>query len=328
MVVPFGLDAADRLIPADQAARERGPYRCPGCESFLVVRRQSVRARQHLAHPGGRGCSEESILHRAAKFVVAKTVKDWRAGLREAPSIFRFCSRRHVHQQRMPDTVADAVIERALSPKVRPDVLLLGRDGNPVAAIEVFFSNPVSQEKRPLLTIPWMELFADEVLADSDAWVARASGLLKEMRCVACEEEKRESVVREAQDAIEQQVEEDYREKEEIHAELVRKLLAPGRDERFKKVVELCRLHGVIVPRAPYFAEPYACWSCFAEIPVFTWRGNKGMATAPPPDPAPKTILRRRDWSTEAYYWANTCPQCKKTQGDDHLYGFIFHVFR
>ena len=89
-LVPFGLAEDGRLVARDQV--EKGErYRCPECETDLIVKAGEVR-RRYLAHRVDTACEPESVTHKTAKLLVAQVVNDWKAGRGAVPVVERVCA--------------------------------------------------------------------------------------------------------------------------------------------------------------------------------------------------------------------------------------------
>ena len=162
--VPFALDAHGVLVPPEDA-RRRAAYRCPRCETAVVLH-AGERKRRHFHHTDTkRGCTPETVAHFTAKTLVARAVEVWRAG-GDAPVFVRRCAAPGCDattRQRMPAKVTRAAIEHAMPSGRVVDVALLGAGGIVVAAIEVYRTHRVDDEKALDLGAPWVEVDAAAV---------------------------------------------------------------------------------------------------------------------------------------------------------------------
>ena len=177
--VPAGRSPSGRLVRARDASPEVG-YRCPGCDSPLLLRRGPVRA-HHFAHLGHGWCSPESALHKGAKAWLAQILRGCLDGRRTgAPRLRVPCAGNHGTQPpwRCPgeawfslgDLAFDEVaLERTTPEGLRPDLLLL-EQGRPVLGIEILVSHAVDAVKAARTAHPWVELEARRVLAAPRAW--------------------------------------------------------------------------------------------------------------------------------------------------------------
>jgi hypothetical protein len=185
--IPVALDPDDVPTPPARADKSNA-YRCPGCQSLVVLRRRSARNRAHLAHGAGT-CSRESILHITAKLVIARVVLAWRAG-GPAPQFVRRCPRCRDghHLQALPAaaSVHAVVPEHRLETGIVPDVVLLDADARPIAAIEILATHRVDEQEIPRMSIPWVELLASHVAENPLLWIPLQDHLNPFRQCAAC----------------------------------------------------------------------------------------------------------------------------------------------
>jgi ssDNA-binding Zn-finger/Zn-ribbon topoisomerase 1 len=176
--VPVALGPEDEIVRPEVATKGT-TYRCPGCQSKLVLHR-GERRRPHYAHPASAHCSAESALHHAAKRLVAHSIA---AG--EYPEFHLECMDcRKAFEVPFPKgrTLAP-VVEHRLNNRV-VDVALL--DGDKVAlAVEILVTSKVDADKAADLSAPWIELQAKDVLENPKVWKAVQHGL-KSTRCPTC----------------------------------------------------------------------------------------------------------------------------------------------
>lgn len=269
--VPAALDDAGLLVKPEAA--ERGQtYRCPGCGSRLVFRAGAIVAR-HFAHPGGTGCSPETVLHKAATLAIAAAVEDWLRGSGPRPATQRPCVRckgpvlRPAHER-----VRSAVVEHGVTGGRVADVALLDETGEVVGVIEVRVTHAVDAEKTADLDgIPWIEVDGADALADPVTWRPIAAGGLGAVTCDGCR----------------------------VHLKAQADLLA-------RLVAEL----GVSLPDEPYYSLPLPCESCGQDTIVSDWPGNSMFRQARwLPMPRPTWIRFGTDpagWRG----WLNHCLRC------------------
>lgn len=272
-----------RPVDADPDAS----YRCPGCGSRLILRRGELR-RAHFAHRRGDGCSAESALHRAAKRRIKQVVEQWLDGTGPRPCISRPCPTFTCDGgvvQDVPDDVTGVAEEVRLADGTIADVVLY-RDEEPCAVIEVAVTHRVDRAKASRLDLPWFEVDATEVLDRPYWWVAAQDGL-EPFTCPACS-----------------------RRAEATHADV------RNAEARARRVAEDLDLG--LPPSPPYRFAAHECWRCGSEMVVFSWPGGGSHSARRPPEPIPSTV-RHRVTDGGGNYWANCCPRCAAVQGDYYL---------
>jgi predicted RNA-binding Zn-ribbon protein involved in translation (DUF1610 family) len=287
LAVPFGLVAdGSFVLPWD--ADPTLEYSCPGCGAALALRTSKTR-RAHFAHRRGEGCSAESLLHRAAKRLVLRVVEEWIRGTGPRPCLDRRCSVWGCDGgvvQDLPGDITHAAAEVRLPDGSIGDVVLF-RGEEPACVVEIRATHAVDAEKALRLTVPWVEVDADELLDRPYWWVAEQDGL-RPFTCPRCQARA-----------------EDRRE-ERVALQAAAVTLA-------------ARMGLTLPPSPPYGFLAHACWRCGEEMVLFVWRGSGEHGAKPPPSPRPATV---RLCATEGYgaeYWANCCPSCHTVQGDYHL---------
>lgn len=283
LTVPVAHTSEEEPVRPDEAIRGKDHY-CPACKEELIYRSGEV-MRPHFAHHGGNPCSSpETILHHAAKRRLVKTTRRWTEGKRQAPRFARecrLCGKPKV-EQKIPDSVTEVRLEHALPNGYRPDVLLLaGADASePAAAIEVVVTHEVGEQKRKDLSLPWIEVTAESVMAK----MAK-----RETRCL------------------------------EVERDGLGKPVCAGCGERLAglrgRLKDLLGRWNVDWPKEAYRIGVQGCWNCEATIPAFDW-GARMHSTQEPPTPRPRTIQYRYSNTVGSKYWANTCPKCDQIQGD------------
>lgn len=186
--VPLGLDADDRLVERTRAEKG-GQYRCPACLAPLIVRAGAVRA-HHLAHRADAGCSPETALHDGAKRLVAEVVNDWLAGRAPGPTIDTGCARCYNGlAEPLLARFGEAVVERRLDDGLVADVAFVTPE-RVMGVVEIRVSHAVDEAKAARLTVPWIELDAEEVIARPLAWspIARGGPQRSRPTCPDCRE--------------------------------------------------------------------------------------------------------------------------------------------
>jgi len=190
LLIPYGLGADARPVAASRALRSEA-YACPACRGPLILRRGPI-LRPHFAHAQADpqcGFEGEGARHLLAKHAVLFAVYRWKKCGGPPPEIVRRCtvcgdSRR----QPLPPRIARAHLEWRIRLPDRgdaiADVALLDRSNNLVAAVEIRDTHRVDAPKRErLLGAAWVELDADAVLAEPDAWKPLAEGNLNPWPC-------------------------------------------------------------------------------------------------------------------------------------------------
>ena len=177
LAVPLGL-APDGSLVFPSEADPALHYTCAGRGGALVLRRSQVR-RSHFAHRSGEGCSAESVLHRAAKGLVIRVVNEWKAGTGPRPCVDRPCPTWSCDGgavQDLPDDITHAEPEVRLPDGSVADVVLY-RGEEAACVVEILATHEVDPEKAARMSLPWMELDADDVLDRPYWWVVVQDGL-------------------------------------------------------------------------------------------------------------------------------------------------------
>lgn len=283
--VPVAFSGDGSLVRPSEA-QDGQRYRCPGCGAEVVLRRGELR-RAHFAHRGGAGCSSESTLHRAAKHQVLRVIEEWKDGVGPRPCVSRPCPRYTCEGgivQDVPDDVTHAAAEVRLDDGSIADIVLF-RGRTPAVAIEILATHRVGHEKASRMTVPWMELLAEEVLDRPYWWVAVQDGL-QPFACPTCTR------------------------RDETDARALREI-----QDRSLPIAE--RLGLSLPPSPPYNYVGHCCWRCRSEMVAFQWPGGGAHGARRPPAPIPSSVqLRATDGGD---YWANCCPSCSAVQGDYYL---------
>ena len=159
LAVPYALDDQHRLIRPEGGVLH-GSYRCLQCQERVHFKPGKKR-RSHFYHAAGAACTGESVLHLAAKQALVEGLP----GLSELgvllPCRRAECPDIHVAVWTLPPF--DAVQAEVSLGSYRLDVALM-RQGEVVAAIEVFQTHRIGEQKGQDLTVPWIEVRAETVL--------------------------------------------------------------------------------------------------------------------------------------------------------------------
>lgn len=285
--VPVAMTDDGRLVLPDRA--ERGErYRCPGCTAEVLLRR-GKRRRAHFAHRGGDGCSSESALHRAAKRLVLQVISEWKGAAGPRPSIARSCPRYSCDggiTQDLPDDITHAAEEVRLPDGSVADVVLF-RGDRPAAALEILVTHRVGEEKAHRISVPWVEMKAEDLFERPYWWVAVQDGL-RPFACPTCARRDDETA-------------------EEVTA------------IQAKAITLANALDFPLPPCPPYKYVTHECWRCHMSMVAFLWPGCGNHSTRQPPHPVPPTIQLRFTEAWGGEYWANCCPRCSAVQGDHFL---------
>jgi len=229
------------------------------------------------------------MLHRAAKRLVVRVIEEWRTGSGPRPCVDRRCpvwSCDGGIVQDLPDDITHAEAEVRLADGSIGDVVLF-RGAEPACVVEILATHAVDADKAARLSVPWIEIDAEELLDRPYWWVAVQDGL-KPFSCARC------------------------RARAEDRGEKLGHLQA----EAFSLAA---RTGQALPPSPPYYFLMHHCWRCGEAMVVFLWPGGGGHSAKQPPRPRPATV---RLCATEGYgapYWANCCPACHAVQGDSYL---------
>lgn len=181
--------------------------------------------------------------------------------------------------QPLPDDITGAEIEAVLQCGHVADVLLQA-GSRARAAVEIRVTHPVDAEKARTLSVPFIELTAEDILDDPRTWKP-VSARVKSHVCTRCE---------------------NLRQAFEWRAQA------------------MARAAGFELPPPPYRYGFVRCFKCRRETLVFTWPGKLVHGGAVPPDPRPRTLRFLRSKPADTRYWMNTCARCGAPQGDFFLY--------
>lgn len=174
LLIPEALAPTGEQIAATEARKEI-TYRCPICRSRVILRAGEI-LQPHFAHRPDVECAltkGESWSHWHAKHRITQVVREDPKRVR----LHRTCDTcGDEADQTLPDTIQDVAVEYTLPSGLRVDVMILGPSG-PLCAIEIHQTHAVDREKAARLTVPWIELDAEAVLADPWMWRPRNENL-------------------------------------------------------------------------------------------------------------------------------------------------------
>jgi len=289
--IPIACDADKQFVRPTKAEKGR-PYFCPAC-LCKVVFRSGTQKQPHFAHRASTSCSVETVIHKAAKSLIVQEVTKWKAGPTPAPIVRRKCGLCGCPMPHsLPDKVEGAVVEHRLPDGFIADVALLS-GGVAIAVVEVRVHHAIEEEKATRLSVPFIEVEGKAIIESSASWTPIVDGF-KPLVCQPCRKALKERGAPE-----------------------------PGTDDLAwfsAKVATIAERTGITLPAHPYVYAPFNCWKCHEEILVFLWpRRDQLWSRAQPPDPIPKTVRLRRTTVVKERYWANICPCCGSTQGDNYI---------
>lgn len=282
--VPYGRAQTGAMVQVAAADRSCS-YSCPGCGAKLVLRNGDIR-QKHFSHPSHPSCTQETILHQTAKALLAEVIQANALGLEAAIELgcqCRWCDRQYFAVLKA-GTFSKATVEKAVGPYIG-DVVAASA-GKDALVLEVVVTHHIEPEKAVNLALPWIEVMADDILADPRRWNP-IQAKLQPTTCSECKEYSRKV----------QEVCEKWGIETSLYSPLYQ------HDQK------------------PYVAAVERCFKCDEETPVFWWPGVPFCQSAPP-QPRPRTIARKYSKQYGGAYWANTCAKCGVIQGDNYL--FIF----
>jgi hypothetical protein len=184
--VPCATNSAKEFVPPDRATKGT-QYWCPNC-AVRVILKSGPKKRPHFAHERSAVCSAETVWHKWAKRLLEDRVS---ATLRGEALIVLIGDRCRgcdlPFAQAFPrHRVTTVQCEAPVASGHVVDVLLLD-GGVPRLAVEVRVTHAVDSEKAAALTVPWLEVNAEEVVENPTIWRAlRGKGL--RVRCQHCEQ--------------------------------------------------------------------------------------------------------------------------------------------
>jgi ssDNA-binding Zn-finger/Zn-ribbon topoisomerase 1 len=286
LFVPYGLSVTGDLVHADDAVPGTA-YVCPGCASPLILKAGQI-VTAHFAHAADTACDGETLLHKTAKMLLMMVIREQIKKPKKATRITLGCScdrcKTSIVKVLSPYVFSSVAEEDAVGRYVCDVVAYRWEEQS--LAIEVRATHSVDRLKGNELSIPWIELSAESVLADPYKWRPERSRL----KPVLCGECKSFLVrLREVAEKCDQPLTE----------------YAGYRD----------------TTRAKYLAAIRRCAGrdCGTEFISYWWMGVP-FCNFTPPEPTPWTIRRRFSSAFKGEYWANCCPKCQMIDGDNYLF--------
>ena len=165
----LALDAAGQVVSA-LTAPKKAKYTCLECGGRLHVKRGKERA-AHFAHDHDdpSGCAGESVTHLAAKRLLREQLqKELSADghvrwMQHCPGAQGPCRMRSVLLQTREVQAGWEVREEVTHGRYRFDVAVVA-SSQAVFGFEVYHRHLVPDEKAADLTVPWLELVAEDIL--------------------------------------------------------------------------------------------------------------------------------------------------------------------
>lgn len=230
---PFALDSSQQLL-SPEVAEKGQEYFCPACGDPVILKKGDVKV-VHFAHKLSDACSQETIIHKTAKLLVLSAVTEWKSGKRVPPLVKRQCRACNATiNQPLPDKVQSATMEYRLSDGFVADVALMANE-QALAAVEIRVTHAVDEVKAATLSVPFIELDGNEVLADPNVWKPVVDSF-KPFPCQNCED-------------------------------IVNKFSS--------KISEIAGLKNIRLPSSYYRYSFCRCWKCKKDTLVFTWPGKE-----------------------------------------------------
>lgn len=281
---PYALNKQGNLTPPTEASKD-SIYYCPSCEKPLIFKRGDIKI-PHFAHyPEFKHlCSQESIEHQTAKRLIKAEIEKWKSGKCDAPTLQRECSECNWEKvtHRLPDKVESATLEYNID-GYRVDVALIDTTGTAIAAVEIFHTHRIDKDKASTLSIPFIELKAEDIIEEPNLWITINHSGLNNTTCPTCKS------FRERVKAI----------AEQTNVQFDEGYYTPGIDDCYR-----CHKEILIFK-----------WSRGGQNLSDIWNRPEPMG-----HPRPRTIEYRYTHTTGTSYWANTCPYCKAVQGAFYEY--------
>ncbi len=277
--IPLALDESDLVIAPEDASKDK-KYFCPSCGDLLILRKGEIK-KPHFSHKASDACSQETVIHKLAKFLIIQKIKEWKKGNGSVPVVKRKCPDcEKLIKQELPDKVDSAVAERKLESGYIADVAITANE-KITAVIEVKVHHAVDETKKNNIGVPFVELLGEEVIENPLEWNP-ITDKFRNFRCKECER-------------------------------AVQKY-----NQKIKSISQQTKVE---IPTTFYRTAYSSCWRCGKELLLFVWPNDSMHSHKLPENiPRPKTVQYRYSKMAGSKYWANTCPHCKSIQGDFFLF--------
>lgn len=167
--VPVALDGAGKVVQALTATKGQR-YTCPECKGEVRVRR-GQKYQPHFYHLNLTDCTGESAIHEAAKQLLAQQIQQelvtyqevrWQVVCRGLPEDGG-CKNRMTLLRAYPIHEWENVQLEVSYGAYRFDVAVTQED-QLLFGFEVFYRHEVPEEKAEGLDVPWIELYAEDIL--------------------------------------------------------------------------------------------------------------------------------------------------------------------
>ena len=212
--VPYALNEAGQVVAA-LTAPKASLYTCLECLQPLTLRRRRDQ-RPHFMHHAAtlQNCTGESATHLAAKHLLKEQLEQELAEhgavvyQLPCPGVDGRCRDYALHTHRLELVAWDAVELEVAHQGFRFDVAVTS-GGEAVIGLEVFFRHEVPDEKAAALSVPWLELLAEDILAFKPRVPWRSPVAAR--RCEACEALAVRLAKRDAEDKQRDKVKAEFR---------------------------------------------------------------------------------------------------------------------
>tara|TARA_Y100000589_G_scaffold178688_1_gene169263 strand:+ start:1382 stop:2368 length:987 start_codon:yes stop_codon:yes gene_type:complete len=297
--VPFGINNSGHLIAA-QSIQVGGTYTCPYCGEALMCDLSSMQNKM-LIHPETNNCISLSDSYKKAK----KLIKDVILENKKAETTIQIHQNCYQCLKEIQRDIKYCTFEGVQTDYYYHDSVcdVIGQFSHKGQSIYLGIEIVSEQEQdwRPYSISngsalrSWIKLKASDVLKEPYNWRPLNSKLSPKL-CQSCSNtSKKGSKIIAVADKY----------------SIPRELYTTARKS----------------PGKPFIADIETCYRCSEIIPVFWWLGTP-FCEDEPPFPRPYTIELRFSKQYGGKYWANTCPNCKSIQGDNHLHVFETAQFK
>lgn len=277
--IPLALDS-DGVVTRPEYANKQKRYFCPVCGDNLLLKMGEIK-KVHFAHKATEICTEETVIHKTAKYLIIQSILKWKEGKLESPIIERVCQYCGVvTEQKIPDKIDHVKDEVKLNSGFIGDIALFS-DSKPIAVIEIKVAHAVTEQKKETIGIPFIEVEGEKIINNPEVWFP-ITDKFKPFKCQSCVEA--------------------------IH-------------EYKNKIITISNVTKVPIPKTYFRTAFTNCWRCKKPILVFDWPDKNLHQNSKPSKPdMPKTIQYKFSKTIKRKYWVNTCPYCKSIQGDFFLF--------
>lgn len=171
------------LFSAKKAVKEQ-LYFCPSCHGKLVFRDGNINVK-HFAHSANTNCNPETVLHKTAKKIIRHIIDNNALGKDNIYIKNRYYDCSKIHITKIPPKTFSGSDEEIRISDYICDVV--GYRGDKIAlGIELLVSHKVSDLKAKNLSIFWIELKAEDIIANPHEWKP-LQGKLKPSYCYECQ---------------------------------------------------------------------------------------------------------------------------------------------